>query len=27
MLIRLNWSEKKEQAVDSAESSFKVYKI
>ncbi|HFW5927646.1 TPA: hypothetical protein ACIWEM_001151, partial [Salmonella enterica subsp. enterica serovar Saintpaul] len=25
MLIRLNWSEKKEQAVDSAESSFKVY--
>ncbi|HFZ7620475.1 TPA: hypothetical protein ACIV93_001752, partial [Salmonella enterica subsp. enterica serovar Saintpaul] len=23
MLIRLNWSEKKEQAVDSAESSFK----
>ncbi|HFW3580883.1 TPA: hypothetical protein ACIBIX_004407, partial [Salmonella enterica subsp. enterica serovar Typhimurium] len=22
MLIRLNWSEKKEQAVDSAESSF-----
>ncbi|HFW0083513.1 TPA: hypothetical protein ACITM5_004304, partial [Salmonella enterica subsp. enterica serovar Saintpaul] len=24
MLIRLNWSEKKEQAVDSAESSFKV---
>ncbi|HFW2643307.1 TPA: hypothetical protein ACIBVX_004237, partial [Salmonella enterica subsp. enterica serovar Saintpaul] len=26
MLIRLNWSEKKEQAVDSAESSFKVYK-
>ncbi|WP_105928865.1 hypothetical protein [Salmonella enterica] len=27
MLIRLNWSEKKEEAVDSAESSFKVYKI
>ncbi|EAA1791835.1 hypothetical protein DUR87_04300 [Salmonella enterica subsp. enterica serovar Virchow] len=29
MLIRLNWSEKKEQTVDSAESSpsFKVYKI
>ncbi|HGB4090565.1 TPA: hypothetical protein ACIVF5_003992, partial [Salmonella enterica subsp. enterica serovar Java] len=29
MLIRLNWSEKKEKAVDSAESSpsFKVYKI
>ncbi|EBN2770403.1 hypothetical protein DO102_12700 [Salmonella enterica] len=27
MLIRLNWSEKKEQAVYSAESSFKVYKI
>ncbi|EDK1363833.1 TPA: hypothetical protein JAD06_001057 [Salmonella enterica subsp. enterica] len=27
MLIRLNWSEKKEQAVDSAESSFKVYII
>ncbi|ENM9301161.1 hypothetical protein ABST26_001490 [Salmonella enterica subsp. enterica serovar Typhimurium] len=27
MLIRLNWSEKKEQAVDSAESSFKMYKI
>ncbi|WP_366543829.1 hypothetical protein [Salmonella enterica] len=27
MLIRLNWSEKKEQAVDSAESSLKVHKI